>query len=86
MPIYEYECMTCGNHFERLQRFGDAPPTHCPLGHKGVRKVLSPPLIIFKGSGFYVTDNKNRSRKEEASKPEEKWKPDREKESERAAS
>jgi putative FmdB family regulatory protein len=59
MPIYEYECTACGIHFERLQRFGDAPPPHCPEGHDGVRKVLSPPLIIFKGSGFYCTDNGN---------------------------
>jgi putative FmdB family regulatory protein len=73
MPIYEYECTTCGVHFERLQRFGDPPPTHCPLGHNGVRKVLSPPLIIFKGSGFYVTDNKkNEGSQEGESKADEK--------------
>jgi putative FmdB family regulatory protein len=59
MPIYEYECTTCGVHFERLQGFGDAPPRRCPQGHDAVRKVLSPPLIIFKGSGFYCTDNGN---------------------------
>lgn len=59
MPIYEYECTTCGVHFERLQRFGDTPPNRCPQGHSAVRKVLSPPLIIFKGSGFYCTDNGN---------------------------
>lgn len=88
MPIYEYECTTCGIHFERLQRFGDAPPTHCPLGHNGVRKVLSPPLIIFKGSGFYVTDNrKSESGEEGGSKPDgKKWEPGGEKESEKAAS
>lgn len=86
MPLYDYECTTCGIHFERLQRFGEAPPTHCPLGHEGVRKVLSPPLIIFKGSGVYVTDNKKRTGEEEASKPEEKWKRKEEKEEERAAS
>ena len=73
MPIYEYECTTCGIHFERLQRFDDAPPTHCPLGHNGVRKVLSPPLIIFKGPGFYSTDNREKGSGEEGeSKPDKK--------------
>ena len=57
MPIYEYECMTCGIHFDRLQHFSDVPPEECPRGHNGVRKVLSPPLIIFKGHGFYSTDH-----------------------------
>jgi putative FmdB family regulatory protein len=65
MPIYEYECTTCGAHFERLQRFGDTPPSYCPQCHNAVRKVLSPPLIIFKGAGFYCTDNRgDRSEKE----------------------
>ncbi len=88
MPIYEYECTTCGVHFEQRQRFDDPPPTHCPRGHNGVRKVLSPPVIIFKGPGFYVTDNrKDGSGKGDESKPEgKKWKPGREKESEKAAS
>ena len=60
MPIYEYECTDCGIHFERLQHFGEAPPPHCPRGHNAVRKVLCPPLIIFKGPGFYSTDNRNK--------------------------
>jgi putative FmdB family regulatory protein len=59
MPIYEYECADCGVHFERRQHFGDAPPSECPRGHNEVRKVLSVPLVIFKGSGFYCTDNGN---------------------------
>ena len=59
MPIYDYECADCGVHFERRQRFGDAPPLECPRGHNEVRKVLSAPLVIFKGSGFYCTDNGN---------------------------
>jgi len=66
MPIYEYECTACGIHFERLQGFGDAPPLRCPRGHNGVRKVLSPPLIIFKGSGFYCTDNSHKGNGEKS--------------------
>jgi putative FmdB family regulatory protein len=57
MPIYEYECLECGTHFDRLQRFGDPQPQTCPNGHPTVHRLLSQPAIIFKGSGFYVTDN-----------------------------
>ena len=57
MPIYEYECAECGIHFDKLQRFGDPAPDACPNGHHQVQRLLSQPAIIFKGSGFYVTDN-----------------------------
>jgi len=59
MPMYEYECLECGLHFERFQHFNEPPVTRCPRGHRNVRRVFSPPAIIFKGSGFYVTDNRN---------------------------
>ena len=59
MPMYEYECLECGLHFERFQHFNEPPVTQCPRGHRNVRRVFSPPAIIFKGSGFYVTDNRN---------------------------
>ncbi len=58
MPIYEYECLECGTHFEKLQHFGDPTPA-CPQGHRQVHRLLSQPTIIFKGSGFYITDNGN---------------------------
>jgi putative FmdB family regulatory protein len=57
MPIYEYECLECGVHFDKLQRFGDPQPKTCPNGHKRVHRLLSQAAVIFKGSGFYVTDN-----------------------------
>lgn len=57
MPIYEYECSECGVHFDKLQRFGEPQPDACPNGHKRVHRLLSEPAIIFKGSGFYVTDH-----------------------------
>lgn len=57
MPLYEYECAVCGRRFERLQRAGAPAPT-CPAGHHAVRRCFSPPGIIFRGSGFYVTDNR----------------------------
>jgi putative FmdB family regulatory protein len=58
MPIYEYECLECGIHFDKLQRFGGAQPDTCPNGHGQVHRLLSQPSIIFKGSGFYVTDHR----------------------------
>ena len=57
MPIYEYECLECGARFDKLQRFGDESPRTCPNGHAQVNRLFSQPTIIFKGSGFYVTDN-----------------------------
>jgi putative FmdB family regulatory protein len=82
MPIYEYECLECGIHFDRLQHFGEPDPETCPHGHRRVRRLLSQPAIIFKGSGFYVTDNRRngkgstsrngRSRKEPDSTTEAK--------------
>jgi len=57
MPIYEYECRECGVYFDKLQHFGDPAPETCPNGHRAVHRLLSQPAIIFKGSGFYVTDH-----------------------------
>ena len=61
MPVYEYECLECGLHFERLQNYNDPHIAQCPRGHRNVRRVFSPPAIVFKGSGFYVTDNRKDS-------------------------
>ena len=63
MPIYEYECLQCGMHFDKLQRFGEPQPDICPNGHKEIHRLLSQPSIIFKGSGFYVTDNGGNARR-----------------------
>ena len=61
MPLYEYECLKCGERFEVIQRFSDAPITVCSQNGDSqcdgaVRKLLSAPAIQFKGSGWYVTD------------------------------
>ncbi len=58
MPIYAYECKDCGVRFERRQNFDDAPLTLCPECEGRVHRLLQPAGIIFKGSGFYVTDNR----------------------------
>jgi putative FmdB family regulatory protein len=57
MPIYEYECLECGIHFDKFQRLDDPEPASCPNGHPRIHRLLSRPAIIFKGSGFYVTDH-----------------------------
>ena len=56
MPLYEYECERCGGRFEVIQRFADEPVTACRLCAGPVHRLLSPPAIQFKGTGWYVTD------------------------------
>ena len=62
MPTYEYRCNSCGEHLDVVQSFSDEPLTECPnCGRKALRKVFSPVGIVFKGSGFYKTDNRRGS-------------------------
>ena len=62
MPVYTYRCESCGVQFERHQSFHDTPLKTCPeCRKKSLRKVITPTKIIFKGSGFYATDNKSPS-------------------------
>jgi putative FmdB family regulatory protein len=61
MPTYVYECQDCGVRFERLQSYSDAPLRDCPECNGHVHRVIQPVGVIFKGSGFYVTDNKGKS-------------------------
>jgi len=58
MPIYEYRCESCGYQFERMQSFSAEPLRECPRCQGTVHRVISPVGIIFKGSGFYITDNR----------------------------
>jgi len=57
MPTYEYECESCHHHFDLKQSFQDKPEAACPKCKKKSRRVFHPAPIIFKGSGFYVTDH-----------------------------
>jgi putative FmdB family regulatory protein len=61
MPVYEYECDNCSLRFERIQRFSDDPVRSCPDCGGAVHRVIQPVGVIFKGSGFYVTDNRGKS-------------------------
>jgi putative FmdB family regulatory protein len=59
MPTYVYACDECGQQFEQFQSFKDAPLDVCPNGHEGtVRRVFQPVGIVFKGSGWYITDSR----------------------------
>lgn len=65
MPIYEYECQSCGKVFERLQKISDPNPEKCDLCGQGpVKKLISLSGFILKGSGYYTTENPSAARKE----------------------
>jgi putative FmdB family regulatory protein len=61
MPLYEYQCEACGVRFERRQSFSDNPVKECPECGGKVHRLIQTPGIVFKGSGFYVTDNRSSS-------------------------
>jgi putative FmdB family regulatory protein len=56
MPLYEYQCDSCGHRFEVIRKFSDPPIDACPKCGSAVRKLMSSPAIQFKGSGWYITD------------------------------
>ena len=59
MPSYEFTCATCGRTFEKNLPLGaDRAEVRCPSGHRRVRRVYSAPPVMYKGSGFYVTDHR----------------------------
>ncbi len=61
MPIYEYRCNGCGHEFEQFQSIKDNPVKMCPICNENkVERLISAGTgLIFKGSGFYITDYKN---------------------------
>lgn len=64
MPTYEYQCQKCGHRFSEFQKITDPPVRNCPkCGRKNcVEQVISGGAgLIFKGSGFYITDYKKKS-------------------------
>jgi putative FmdB family regulatory protein len=64
MPIYEYECRTCGHQLEKIQKFSDAPLTQCPAcGKEELQKKISTPGFRLKGGGWYETDFKSGNKK-----------------------
>lgn len=70
MPIYEYQCQSCGQ-FEVMQRITDRPLTRCPTCHRKVTKLISNTSFQLKGTGWYVTDyaRKDTKTKDKKSEP-----------------
>ncbi|UCG92585.1 MAG: zinc ribbon domain-containing protein [candidate division WOR-3 bacterium] len=82
MPTYEYECARCKHTFEEFQKITDKPLTSCPKCGGRLRRLITGGAgLIFKGSGFYVTDYKKsnlpqpkKEEKKDLQKQEEKSK------------
>ena len=76
MPLYEYKCHTCGEKFEVIEKFSDAPLKIHPNCGGEVERLISTSALKFKGSGWYVTDyarsgnGKKDSEKKESDKKE----------------
>lgn len=76
MPIYEYQCESCGHQMEKLQKMSDDPLKDCPeCNESSLRKLVSAAAFKLKGTGWYETDFKDNSKKDDkkpGSKPAEK--------------
>jgi putative FmdB family regulatory protein len=66
MPTYTYRCDTCGHGFEAVQRFADEPLKECPECGAPIRRVIQPVGVVFKGSGWYITDSRPKSSSDSA--------------------
>jgi putative FmdB family regulatory protein len=68
MPTYEYKCDACGNEFERFQSMSAEPVKRCPeCGKAKVRRLIGTGAgLIFKGSGFYITDYREKGYADQA--------------------
>jgi putative FmdB family regulatory protein len=61
MPTYTYQCDSCSHGFEAVQRFADDPLSECPQCGAPIRRVIQPVGVVFKGSGWYITDSRPKS-------------------------
>jgi putative FmdB family regulatory protein len=61
VPTYVYECKNCEHQFETFQKMTDQPLTECPKCKGKIARVLFPPGIVFKGSGFHINDYPSKS-------------------------
>lgn len=74
MPTYEYQCLKCKKHFDKLQSMNDKPLKSCIYCKGKVERLIGGGAgLIFKGTGFYITDYKNKSSsaKADSAKPKE---------------
>lgn len=72
MPLYEYKCSKCHSVFEVIQKVGAPPLNKCLKCGASVHKVISPPALQFKGSGWYITDYAQKDRKKATTKKTKK--------------
>jgi putative FmdB family regulatory protein len=63
MPIYEYQCASCGARRELILKPGEQAKPSCAACRKPMRRIISPTAFILKGSGWYVTDYPSQDRK-----------------------
>lgn len=83
MPTYDYQCTSCGHEFEIFQAMSDRPLGKCPKCNKKVRRLVSGGSgLIFKGSGFYLTDyarkdDSNDGKDKKTEKPKKSKKPEK---------
>ena len=61
VPTYAYRCTNCAHEFEIFQKFSEDPLTDCPECGAPIRRIFQPVGIVFKGSGWYVTDSRKGS-------------------------
>jgi putative FmdB family regulatory protein len=67
MPTYDYRCAACGHNFEKVQRMSEQPGAECPeCGSPAERRLSAGAGLVFKGSGFYITDYRSDSYKKAA--------------------
>jgi putative FmdB family regulatory protein len=72
MPTYEYQCIDCDYLFEEFQSISDQPITICPNCKGKTRRLISGGTgFLFKGSGFYITENRSKNYKASAEKDKE---------------
>ncbi len=65
MPTYEYKCQHCNHRFEVFQKITEEPLTECTRCHGPVKRLIGPGAgLLFKGSGFYITDYRSESYKQ----------------------
>lgn len=65
MPTYEYKCPQCGSAFEAVQKMTAKPGARCPECGGKAERQLSASSLVFKGSGFYITDYKRAGERKE---------------------
>lgn len=67
MPTYHYRCAQCAHEFDQFQKFSEDPMTECPACQGTIKRVIGPVGVVFKGSGWYITDSRGGTKENGAS-------------------